>query len=181
MMGGCTACQNSTPISWHSWSSNCSNVSVGYFPQDIPVDTAVPGWAFDTAWANTPNGTFDPQVALGETNLPESTATHVPTTQTRSSGSSTSSSGEQATSSAAPASKTSSSNVGAIVGGVVGGVVGLAMIALIAFLFIKRSKNHKRGATSSSGSPVSQEKMDLRYHALPYVPTPVSTHSLADS
>lgn len=170
MMGGCSACQNATIISWASWSAACTSVFVDIFPQDIPAGTSVPGWAFDNV---TATGTFDPQAALAETNLPESTATRVQSTQTSVSGVSTSSSGH-ATSSAAPAAKKSSSNAGAIAGGVVGGVVGLALIALIAFLCIKRSKNRRTGATNGSGSPVLQEKMDPQYQAVPYAPTPMS-------
>lgn len=172
MMGGCSACQNATIISWASWSAACTSVFVDIFPQDIPAGTAVPGWAFDNV---TAIGTFDPQAALAETSLPESTATHVQSTQTSLSRSASSTaSGGHATSSATPAAKKSSSNAGAIAGGVVGGVVGLVLIALIAFLCIKRSKNRRAGATNGSGSPVLQEKMDPQYQAVPYAPTPMS-------
>lgn len=144
MIGGCSACQNATIISWATWRTNCSesSVSIGKFPKGIPANTSVPGWAFDNVTANA-NGTFDPLVALGETNRPDST--HAQGTR-----------------------------IHMIVGSVVGGVVGLALIALVASIFIKRSKNHRTGATNGKGSPVLQAKMKPQHQTVPYAPTPMS-------
>lgn len=170
MVGGCSACQGVEIVSWSSWSEDCITNFTGSFPKNIPVDTAVPGWAFD----DLTDKTFDAGVALQETSLPESTATHDPSTETSSSVSSTSR-GEQETFTVAPAANKSSRNVGAIAGGVVGGVIGLVLLCLlIALLLIKLLKNRRVGASNGKRSPVLQEKTKPQYQAVPYAPMPVS-------
>ena len=42
----CTACQNVTVQSWGFWSQFCPQVYVSQYPQPIPINTAVPHWAF---------------------------------------------------------------------------------------------------------------------------------------
>jgi hypothetical protein len=42
----CSACQNASIQSWTSWSEFCSQVYVTQYPDDVPLDTAVPHWAY---------------------------------------------------------------------------------------------------------------------------------------
>lgn len=42
----CTGCQNVTTQSWTFWSQFCDQVYVTQYPQTIPMNTAVPHWAF---------------------------------------------------------------------------------------------------------------------------------------
>ena len=157
----------STCASSTFYSTKVSYLIFRSFPTDIPSLTAVPGWAYENV---TVTGTFDPQSALADS-APESTATHVQSTQTAVGSSGTHSA--TASSSAVPSSGGKSSNhAGAIAGGVVGGIVGVALIALVAFLLIRRQKNKR--SPSPAGSPIMQEKMDPQYQPVPYAPTPTS-------
>lgn len=137
------------------------------FPEEIPEDTAVPGWAYEDP-ADT-NNVFNPTSALADsckmiknhvhvdrefmTNLPqnlssiapESTGTLVQETRTAS-GSGSSSTSTNSSSSAAGGS--SKSNAGAIAGGVVGGIAGVSLLGLLAFFLIRRSKKSKANKTT---------------------------------
>jgi len=42
----CTACQNVTTQPWTFWSQFCTEVYVTQYPEVIPMNTAVPHWAF---------------------------------------------------------------------------------------------------------------------------------------
>jgi hypothetical protein len=42
----CTGCQNLTIQSWMFWSQYCNGVYLTEYPQRIPLDTAVPHWAY---------------------------------------------------------------------------------------------------------------------------------------
>jgi hypothetical protein len=42
----CTVCQNVTTQSWTFWSRFCTEVYVANYPGSIPLNTAVPNWAF---------------------------------------------------------------------------------------------------------------------------------------
>ena len=42
----CTACQNLTTEAWSFWRKYCDAVYVTQYPGDIPLNTAVPNWAY---------------------------------------------------------------------------------------------------------------------------------------
>ncbi|KAG2078817.1 hypothetical protein BDR04DRAFT_1112202 [Suillus decipiens] len=137
----------------------CQNNSYMSFPLDIPSGTKVPNWAY----LNLTNGQFDPTVAQINGDLPESTATGVPSTATVIHSttlpaslttlytSSTTTTGPSTTSSSL------SSNVGAIAGGVIGGIAGAAVIiGLATWYFVKRRRSStalSAGFNNVGGSP----------------------------
>ena len=129
-------------VSPHSSLNSISNQNLS-FPEPIPADTAVPGWAYENV---TTEGQFDINQALADHCMfsqncilkvltfslaPESTATGLPKTASAPGGSPTS-----------PATPSSSSgkksDTGAIAGGVVGGVVGVAILAGLGFFLIRK-------------------------------------------
>lgn len=121
-ISACSVCQNSSYLTWSSWSSSCTQISIGEYPMDIPAGTKIPNWAY----LNVSGGQFDATAAQSNGDLPESTATSVPSTTTVIHSttlpaslttlytSSTTTTGPSTTSSSL------SSNVGAIAGGVIG-------------------------------------------------------------
>ncbi|KAG2041609.1 hypothetical protein BDR03DRAFT_1006809 [Suillus americanus] len=155
---------NRTYLDWSSWSSSCPQISIREYPNDIPAGTKVPNWAYLNV-----TGTFNPVLAQSNGDLPESTATSVPTvtvihsttisaslttvsaslttlsaslTTLSLSTALTSSSGAATGSSTTPASDSTSSNVGAIAGGVVGGISGAAaIVGLATWYFVKRRRS----------------------------------------
>ncbi|KAI5119184.1 hypothetical protein M0805_000638 [Coniferiporia weirii] len=150
VMGACSTCQNGTIITWDSWSAACSNVYIDTFPEDIPADSAVPGWAYENV---TITGLYNVTEALDD-DSPESTATHVQTTQTAVGSSSSPGSTLPASGSGSGSngSHKSSSNTGAIAGGVVGGVVGAALIGLGAFFLWRRNRANANARAAGSGA-----------------------------
>ena len=42
----CTACQNVSLETWSFWEQYCDEVYVTQYPESIPLDTAVPNWAY---------------------------------------------------------------------------------------------------------------------------------------
>ncbi|PAV24055.1 hypothetical protein PNOK_0112300 [Pyrrhoderma noxium] len=142
VMGGCSTCQNGTIITWSNWDSACPQIYLKVFPEEIPEDTAVPGWAYEDP-ADT-NNVFNPTSALADSS-PESTGTLVQETRTAS-GSGSSSTSTNSSSSAAGGS--SKSKAGAIAGGVVGGIAGVSLLGLLVFFLIRRSKKSKANKTT---------------------------------
>lgn len=72
--------------------------------------------------------------------------------------------------------KSSSSDAGPIAGGVVGGVVGLALIAGIAFFFMRRARKNRTGGVGGypKGGPapaVEADGMEGQRHEMPYNPS----------
>ncbi|KAL5529756.1 hypothetical protein ACEPAG_5741 [Sanghuangporus baumii] len=149
LMGACSTCQNATIITWSAWSANCPEVFAQAFPQDIPQDTAVPGWAYDPI---PNNGTFDVNQALTD-NSPESTATFIQSTNTGTrTATGTASSVAQA---GGGDDDGGGSNTGAIAGGVVGGVVGVALLGLLGFFLYRRKRNQNAKLSSIQNSGVN--------------------------
>ncbi|KAG2353712.1 hypothetical protein BDR07DRAFT_686728 [Suillus spraguei] len=145
MISACSVCQNGSYISWSSWSSSCTQIFIEEYPMDIPAATKVPNWAY----LNLTDGQFDATVAQSNGDLPESTATGVPSTTTviRSTTLSASlttvytSSSLTTTTGPSETSSSARSNVGAIAGGVVGGIAGAAVIIGLATWFFKRRRS----------------------------------------
>lgn len=91
------------------------------FPENIPPETAVPGWAYENV---TISNTFNVQDAL-QNKFPESSATRIIQTLTSLPTSSTS-----PVTSTSSSSSGSGSNTGAISGSVVGGVAAVVALSL---------------------------------------------------
>ncbi|KAL0066468.1 hypothetical protein AAF712_006511 [Marasmius tenuissimus] len=70
LMSACGLCQNGTAITWKEWSGNCPMVAIGTYPQPIPQDVRVPGWAYlDVKTSDV----FNADVAKEHADAPEST------------------------------------------------------------------------------------------------------------
>ncbi|KAG2353714.1 hypothetical protein BDR07DRAFT_686701 [Suillus spraguei] len=175
MISACSVCQNGSYMSWSSWSSGCNNqMSIGEsvrkvvdilqaflihlinrYPLDIPAGTKVPNWAY----LSVTGGGFNSTVAQSDGDLPESTATGVPSTTTviysttlpasLTTVYSSYSSSSFTTTGPSTTSSSTSSHVGAIAGGVVGGIAGAAVIiGLATWFFVKR---YRASTTLSAG------------------------------
>ncbi|KAK0230038.1 hypothetical protein IW262DRAFT_1520625 [Armillaria fumosa] len=130
LLNVCAVCQGGYVSAWSDWDGNCTT-TYQTFPANIPDDTAVPHYAYQSL---LPNGTFNFASAAVDTGAE---ATHIAST-----GSSTSLSTPNFPS-ATPtptSSSGSSSNTGAIVGGVVGGVVGFLILATLIFFLLRRRR-----------------------------------------
>ncbi|KAI0721814.1 hypothetical protein C8T65DRAFT_629280 [Cerioporus squamosus] len=154
MINACATCQGQLAytIPWSLYAQNCSTVYVQKFPDDIPLGTAVPAWAYIDV---TRNGTFNPDAAEAIANLdkPDTTATISVVSAGPSSTSSTrppSSTGHGASGSGSTGlpsqggSSSGKSNIGPIVGGVVGGVLGALAIGLGIFFFLRHRRNKSK-------------------------------------
>ncbi|CAE6425427.1 unnamed protein product [Rhizoctonia solani] len=152
LLSACSMCQGGQAGTWQRWTVNCSSTvttsaSEGGYPLLIPSGVSVPHWAY---YDFTLSGIFNAVIASQQTG-PESSAVSSSTpTGTRTSSTSATA---VATSTNVPSgsddAKSSGSNTGAIVGGVVGGVVGIALIAVIAFIVVRKNKqNQNKGAES---------------------------------
>ncbi|KAK0499330.1 hypothetical protein EDD18DRAFT_1440973 [Armillaria luteobubalina] len=136
LLNVCAACQGGSVSVWSDWDVNCTT-KYQTFQENIPNDTAVPHYAYQSL---LPNGTFDFAAALVDTGAE---ATHIASfsasvTSTSTSLSASTSPSSTPTPTYGPSSSGSSSNTGAVVGGVVGGVVGFAILAALIFLFRRR-------------------------------------------
>ncbi|KAF9469204.1 hypothetical protein BDZ94DRAFT_1243944 [Collybia nuda] len=47
LMSACASCQLGNYVSWSAWSKNCTTVYMNVFPKVVPVETDVPGWAYN--------------------------------------------------------------------------------------------------------------------------------------
>ncbi|KZP19522.1 hypothetical protein FIBSPDRAFT_862666 [Athelia psychrophila] len=72
LFSACGVCQNGTYTTWTDWISNCSTValSLGTFPEPIPLGTSIPAWAYLSV---TENNNFDVSAAEADEHAPEST------------------------------------------------------------------------------------------------------------
>ncbi|KAG2078814.1 hypothetical protein BDR04DRAFT_4714 [Suillus decipiens] len=145
MISACSVCQNGSYMSWSSWSSGCTMMSIGEYPLDIPAGTKVPNWAF----MDVTGGGFNSAAAQSNGDLPESTATSVPSATTTVIYSTTGPSG--------PASP----DVGAIAGGVIGGIAGAAVIiGLVTWYFVKHCRSSKALSAGFSNQPHPYDSSD---------------------
>ncbi|KAG8728160.1 hypothetical protein FRC11_011686 [Ceratobasidium sp. 423] len=119
----------------------------GIYPASIPSGVAVPNWAY---YNYVTAGVFNLAIASQQSG-PESTAPPGPSSTATSAGSTATS-----TSTSIPSNNNNSgggSNTGAIVGGVVGGVLGIALVALIAFIVVRRNKQERPGVDEPPHTP----------------------------
>ncbi|KAG8952430.1 hypothetical protein FRC04_004490 [Tulasnella sp. 424] len=121
LLSACSYCQGGIVGKWSDWIAFCPSTYVSNnFPQTVPSDTAVPGWAdLDPTAAGIWNPTAAQQYATTGSSG-NSTVTPVP--------------------SASGGKKT---NVGAIVGGVIGGIALLAAIGFLVWFLMRRSSYGK--------------------------------------
>ncbi|KAF8733698.1 hypothetical protein AX14_003625 [Amanita brunnescens Koide BX004] len=127
LLSACAICQDGQTMLWDEYDRNCSAVSVGVFPAQIPAGTAVPHWAYIDV---TTLGEFNATLAQ-QLNGPESTAGPQPTAASSLTPSSTHS---------ASSSPHDSTIIGPIIGGVVGGVAFLALLSLAVMLLLRRRR-----------------------------------------
>ncbi|KAG8922947.1 hypothetical protein FRC01_013420 [Tulasnella sp. 417] len=123
LISACSYCQGGLVGKWSDWISFCPSSYVNNrFPETVPPETDVPGWAdLDPTTAGIWNPTAAQQFATnGTTNNPQ--VTPVPTS-TPSGGGKT--------------------NVGAIVGGVIGGIALLAALGFLIWWLMRRSSYGK--------------------------------------
>ncbi|KAF5357921.1 hypothetical protein D9756_001430 [Leucocoprinus leucothites] len=169
MLSACAACQGNSWIGWAQYSANCTTVYDAKFPQPFPSGITVPAWAYaDIAASNN----FSLAVAQSLESRPDSSAFPSSTSgfSFPTGGSSFSyTAGNTGLPTFTPvsnpnSSNSSSSNAGAIAGGVIGGVVGLALVAGLAFFFLRR----RREATQPASSAFS---------TTPYTPAPYNPDS----
>lgn len=124
------------PINLQTWNS---------FPESIPVDTAVPGWAYENV---TARDTFDVNSALAD-NAPESTATDLKTTVT---GTSSASNGS-ATSASSGSNNRSGTATRVIAAGTVAGIAGtLLLLMAIRSRARAHSEAMKKGGQDGTGT-----------------------------
>ncbi|TDL21537.1 hypothetical protein BD410DRAFT_898873 [Rickenella mellea] len=148
LMSACGVCQNRTIITWSSWDTNCKNVYLTVYPEDIPSGTAIPAWAYVNV---SQSDIFNPNDAMTLSASHDSTASLNQVTQTGAGGANPTN--------GVTGAKKKSSNTGAIAGGVVGGVVVIALAGLLAFFLIRQRNNKRRNMAPSSqymaANPVS--------------------------
>ncbi|KAI0784582.1 hypothetical protein C8Q75DRAFT_810059 [Abortiporus biennis] len=163
LLQACSICQGGASAQYSVWNTNCSNVFLTIFPEDIPADTAVPAWAYlDVSTSDT----FNPAVAeqFEQTGAPESTSAPSSTSTPHHSHQSGSSSGVSG---------------GAIAGIVIGVVVGVAAIAFLAFWFYRRRKNTSRGAVVAPAEPYTNAKSAKSSASTSLITSPTPTPPLA--
>ncbi|CAE6446074.1 unnamed protein product [Rhizoctonia solani] len=173
LLSACSMCQGGAAGTWQRWTVNCSSTvtttaSQGGYPLSVPSGVLVPHWAY---YDFTLSGVFNAVIASQQTGKllllfnnayslmnfegPESSAVAAATSTGSSvpaTGVSRTTKGTAATSTSLPISddsQSSGSNTGAIVGGVVGSIVGIALIAVIAFIVIRKNKQNKNPATEN--------------------------------
>ncbi|KLO10745.1 hypothetical protein SCHPADRAFT_942607 [Schizopora paradoxa] len=156
MVFACGACQNGKTVNWSAWNVACSNVYVGVFPEDIPVGTSVPAWAYSNV---TVTDTFNPQVAI-ENTAPDSTATKSLTTQTATN---FLNNGNEASGINGNKKK---SNAGSIAGGIVGGA---ALLCLVGFFTLRRHLRRKDGALIYGDETRKTDDTSMLAEADPYM------------
>ncbi|KAJ3798687.1 hypothetical protein GGU11DRAFT_744103 [Lentinula aff. detonsa] len=170
---------------WAEWSTNCSTVFLGLYPNAIPSGTAIPHWAYQAITGSASFNATIAQQAGGKSHylsslftpsnnelisfldLPESSAAAAST----------------ASSTPTPASKPSTTvsitassddtthkiNAGAIAGGVVGGLAFLCMIILV-IIFVRPCSRRKKGDVQTGTAPLSNDDMSL------VMPIPFTLH-----
>ncbi|KAF7323142.1 hypothetical protein HMN09_00094500 [Mycena chlorophos] len=123
-LSACADCQGGKVLPLEDFNANCSTVYT-VFPEDIPDQTRVPHWAYQTI----PNGGgFNATLAQLQLNAPESTAS--PTASSTSTSSVPSNTG----------SSSKKSKAGPIAGGVVGGTIFVLLCIIAVFWFLRRRR-----------------------------------------
>ncbi|KAG2020025.1 hypothetical protein CC2G_005411 [Coprinopsis cinerea AmutBmut pab1-1] len=156
LMTACGLCQGKTVRRWSEWSANCPQVTLGEFPESLPEGVLVPAWAYQDV---TESDTFDQFLARENANATESSAVSAPApaetlvngklgpetsikTEPEAVEPTTTPEGE-----AKPASDASEkekagqmSYANKVGGAVTGALLGILLVALVAFLVIRRRR-----------------------------------------
>ncbi|CAE6426870.1 unnamed protein product [Rhizoctonia solani] len=181
LLSACSMCQGGQAGTWQRWTVNCSSDVIttpneGGYPLSVPTGVLVPHWAY---YDFTLSGVFNAVIASQQTG-PESSA--VASATSTSAPTSFISTPPIATGTNLPGeSQSSGSNTGAIVGGVVGGIVGIALIAVIAFIVVRKNKQNQNTGTEgqynqgqynpqvghqpSSGAPMMGQYQSVTQHS----------------
>ncbi|KAJ4471808.1 hypothetical protein C8J55DRAFT_153543 [Lentinula edodes] len=164
-LSACASCQGAGYTTWADFSTNCSTVFLGVYPETIPSGTAVPHWAYQ---AIAGSATFNTTLAREAGDLPES-STAATSTSVSSPSTAIISSTPIATPSTASSDDAHKINAGAIAGGVVGG---LAFLCIVILAFIFRHPCRRRKPDGSR--PVSP--LDVDNDMSLAMPTPFMLH-----
>jgi len=155
LISACAVCQNRTIETWSAWDTNCTQLYLLQFPEQIPSGTSIPAWAYlDVVSTDT----FSAAAAQADLSAPESSATGTKPTGTVSTTVAYTSSGFGSTAtsvgSGGPGSASASkkSNAGAIAGGVVGGLAGLGIIAALVTFFIMHRRRTQVAPSATYGN-----------------------------
>jgi hypothetical protein len=189
LMSACGACQGRTYENWSTWSGNCPTVSISTFPNSIPPDTFVPGWAYMDVKAN---GIFNETAAkLSANSTAESTALPIPTSTSitvRTTVSSTASKEASPSSTNSTAGKTTSSTAedNAIIGAIVGGTVGFAIIiGFIHWYLTRRRRIAESGIVLTSpveeSQPQGPQTTDMQQYLANTAPMQLAASSINTS
>jgi len=146
----CTACQGQTTQSWTSWDQNCGTVFVTQYPLEIPVDTAVPGWAYLNV---TGADRWDEAASRADADLPESTGTGPTVSTIGPSSSSTRTGSDPFPTLNSPNNSSTNSGGGSHAGAIAGGVVGsLAILGIIGALVVWLVMKNRRSKVAPSSA-----------------------------
>ncbi|EKM54266.1 uncharacterized protein PHACADRAFT_258000 [Phanerochaete carnosa HHB-10118-sp] len=177
-ISACALCQNGSLAPWSGYITNCtsSQVTVAGYPENIPLGTSVPAWAYlDISFEDDFNVTAAKAYSQINSTMIVGTAptTSLSASSSASSAKASSSSSTSLQPSALPAASPGSSkksNTGAIAGGVVGGVVGACLIAAAIVYYLRRQR---RPAVRNNMSEV--EPTLVGSFSPPVSPGPMST------
>ncbi|KAJ7444914.1 hypothetical protein FB451DRAFT_74212 [Mycena latifolia] len=172
LLAECGLCQNRTAIMWSIWETNCASVTIGSFPEPIPVGLHVPGWAYlDVKTADM----FNETLAQANANITESTAVPQPTKTPAASVSVASSSTIAQTTTESQSSNVSLVNQtrsNAIGGGIVGGFTLLVLVCCLAFWIHRRRRTARANGEILDSPAMSQYRSDT-LPSQPTIPKPV--------
>lgn len=166
LMSACGACQGGLYQTWSTWSGNCPSISVGKFPEPIPPQTFVPGWAyFDVETSDTFNETA---AKLSGNSTAESTALPTPSSTTLSRTSIISSTEGHTPTSSNPSTPLNSAIASdhrddVILGSVLGATVGLAVF--LGFVYWWYNRRRRLAITARSGVPLQSPSVESHISA----------------
>ncbi|CUA77180.1 hypothetical protein RSOLAG22IIIB_06554 [Rhizoctonia solani] len=161
LLAACSLCQGLDSSRWTVYANDCTTADTsppGIFPVTIPAGVAVPDWAY---YDYVTAGVFN-QVIASQQSGPESTAP--PGASSTAAATASTASTATSSSTALPVSNGSGgSNTGAIAGGVIGGVLGIALVALIAFIVVRKNKQSKPGPHELPATPTELTQPATQY------------------
>jgi len=123
LTSACSACRDGGWNTWSSFATNCSSTYYMEYPESIPSNTTVPGWAYLNVTAS--NDTFDVAVAsstVGSNSTAPATSASSSVLISKPSVTSTSASISSSTTSTSSSHLSKSKIAGIVVGSVLGGV-----------------------------------------------------------
>ncbi|CAE6384966.1 unnamed protein product [Rhizoctonia solani] len=168
LLAACSLCQGLESSQWAVYSNDCTTADTsppGIYPIPIPSGVTVPNWAY---YDFVTTGIFNLDIARQQSG-PESTPPPGPTITSTATASTPTYYGTSSSASPVPTngSSSSNSNTGAIVGGVLGGVLGIALLAVIAFIVVRKNKQAKYNAQDLPSSIHPTPPLTTQYGGTP--------------